>query len=197
VDDAVDLFRTIYENDLWKGGSGEGSVADATTEYRRVVQSLISSRSIGSVVDVGCGDWQFSRLIDWLSVRYTGFDIVPELVARHAREFGSARVQFVAADARTARLPRADLLLCKDVLQHWPNQAIIDFLRRNRRRFRYALLTNDIWSAHDHAGVNADIPVGSWRPIDLEAPPFVLHPRWRHDFDIRGEWTKRMLLVAR
>ena len=66
------------------------------------------------------------------------------------------------------------MLLCKDVLQHWPNQTIIDFLHRNRRRFRNALLTNDIWSVHDHAGVNADIPVGSWRPIDLEMPPFLL-----------------------
>jgi hypothetical protein len=58
-------------------------------------------------------------------------------------------------------------------------------------------LTNDIWSLHEHAGLNADVPVGSWRTVDLEAPPFALHGRWRCDFDIRGEWTKRALLLVR
>jgi SAM-dependent methyltransferase len=197
VDDSVDVFRTIYENDLWKGGSGEGSVLDATADYRRVLERLISSRSVRSVVDVGCGDWRFSRLVDWRSVRYTGIDIVPELITSLTREFGSRRIRFVAGDARAARLPRADLLICKDVLQHWPNQSILEFLHRNLGRFRYAALTNDAWSIHEHAGLNADIPLGSWRPIDLEAPPFGLRARWRFDFDIRGEWTKRVVFVAR
>jgi SAM-dependent methyltransferase len=197
VDDSVDVFRTIYENDLWKGGSGAGSSADATTEYRRLLESLVARRQIRSVVDVGCGDWQVSRLVDWRRVRYTGVDIVPELVSSHTQKFGSRRTRFVAADARTARLPRADLLLCKDVLQHWPNQSIVDFLGRNLGRFRYALLTNDVWSAHEHDGVNADVPLGGWRPIDLEVTPFEVRARWRYDFDIGGEWTKRVVFVAR
>lgn len=197
MDESADVFRHIYENDLWKGGSGEGSDADATVIYRRVLETLLSWRSIRSVTDVGCGDWKFSQLVEWHGVRYTGVDIVSELVSNHRREFGSARVRFVLADARTARLPKADLLVCKDVLQHWSNQSIVDFLLRNRRRFRYALLTNDIWSVHEHAGLNADVPPGSWRPIDLEAPPFDVRGAWRCDFDIRGEWTKRALLVVR
>ncbi|TML64208.1 MAG: methyltransferase domain-containing protein, partial [Actinobacteria bacterium] len=171
VDDAVDVFRKIYKRDHWKGGSGEGSAADATAHYRRVLEAILSSRPIQSVVDVGCGDWQFSCLVDWSNVRYTGIDIVPELISAVALEFGSASIRFVPADARTARLPKADLLICKDVLQHWPNQSIIDFLRRNLRRFGCALLTNDIWSVREHPGVNADVPLGHWRPIDLEAPP--------------------------
>ena len=197
MDDALSVFRSIYETDHLKGGSGEGSVTDATIEYRRILEALISARSIRKVVDVGCGDWQVSRLVDWSAVRYTGVDVVPELIAANTRQYGSRRIRFITADARTEHLPKAELLVGKDVLQHWPNQSIIEFLRRNLPRFRYALLTNDIASVHEHPGVNADIPLGHWRPIDLEAPPFGLHARWRRDFDIRGEWTKRVLLVHR
>jgi SAM-dependent methyltransferase len=197
VDESVDLFRTIYERDLWRGGSGEGSTADATVEYRRFLDDLIVSKSVKSVVDVGCGDWQFSRFVDWGSIRYTGVDIVPEVIAGLTHDFGTSRIRFVVADGRTAKLPKADLLVCKDVLQHWPNQAIIDFVERNRRRFRYLLLTDDVWSVHEHAGLNVDVPVGGWRPIDLEVAPFNVHVESRHDFDVRGEWTKRAVLVVR
>jgi SAM-dependent methyltransferase len=195
VDEPASVFRDIYATDHWKGGSGEGSVADATADYRRVLETLTRSRSIRSVVDVGCGDWQFSRLVDWDTVRYTGIDIVPDLISSLERDFGSKRVIFIAADARTARLPKADLLVCKDVLQHWPNDAIVNFLSRELRRFRYALFTNDIASVHPHPGVNTDVPLGHWRPIDLEASPFDLRVRWRYDFDVRGEWTKRIALI--
>ncbi len=197
MDDPADVFRRIYATDHWKGGSGEGSVPDATAEYRGIVERLIRERSIRSVVDVGCGDWQFSRLVDWGDVRYTGFDIVPELVAGLTQALGTRRRRFVVADARFVRLPRADLLLCKDVLQHWPNVSIADFLGRNLRRFQYALLTNDVWSVHEHPGLNADVALGHWRPVDLEAPPFEVQAQWRHDFDIRGEWTKRVVFVER
>jgi SAM-dependent methyltransferase len=197
VTDPVDVFRQIYATDHWKGGSGEGSVASATVGYRRVVETLLASRSIRSVVDVGCGDWQISRTLDWTGVRYTGLDIVPDLIDGLRRDFGSLNVRFIAADARTARLPKADLLICKDVLQHWPNHSITEFLGRNLRRYRFALITNDIASVHPHPGVNADIPLGHWRPLDLQAAPFSLRAQSRVDFDIRAEWTKRTLLVRR
>jgi SAM-dependent methyltransferase len=197
VTDPVDVFRRIYATDHWKGGSGEGSVVGATVVYRRVVETLLASGSIRSVVDVGCGDWQMSRVLDWTGVRYTGVDIVPDLIDGLRREFGSSAVRFVAADARTARLPRADLLICKDVLQHWPNPSVSAFLVRSLRRYRFALITNDIASVHPHPGVNADIPLGHWRPLDLEAAPFSLQAEWHVDFSIRDEWTKRTLLVRR
>ena len=197
MDDPISVFRSIYETDHWKGGSGEGSVAEATVEYRRILEALITVPSIRKIVDVGCGDWQLSRLVDWGTARYTGVDVVPELIAANTRQYGTRRIRFITADARTDRLPTADLLVCKDVLQHWPNQSIVDFLRRNLARYRYALLTNDIASVHEHPGVNADVPLGHWRPLDLEMPPFGLHADWRRDLDIRGEWTKRILLVRR
>jgi SAM-dependent methyltransferase len=197
-DDALDAFRQIYESDHWKGGSGEGSQVAATEPYRRVLASVLGGCDIRTVVDAGCGDWQFSRLIDWSGKRYLGVDIVPEMIAGNRQSFASESIEFIAGDVRAQRLPKADLLLCKDVLQHWDVESIAVFLSRNLRRYRYALITNDIASIHVGSEMlNADIPIGHWRPIDLECPPFDARAQWRFDFDIRGEWTKRSLLFVR
>jgi SAM-dependent methyltransferase len=158
----------------------------------------VSGSDIRSVVDTGCGDWQSSRLVDWSGKRYVGVDIVPEVVAANRASFGRDDVDFVAADIRTEALPRADLLVCKDVLQHWDVQSVQWFLDRNLARYRYLLITNDVASVHSAPEMlNGEIPIGHWRPLDLERGPFGLTAQWRFDFDIRGEWTKRSLLFVR
>jgi SAM-dependent methyltransferase len=197
-DGALDAFRRIYDSDHWKGGSGEGSHVDATAAYRTVLQAVLGASDVTSVVDAGCGDWQVSRLVDWSGVRYVGIDIVPEVVEANTAAFGSDSVAFVAADVRTEMLPGADLLVCKDVLQHWDVASIQGFLARHLGRYRYALITNDVASVHlDETMVNTEIPLGAWRPLDLERAPFGTGARWRHDYDVRGEWTKRCLLFVR
>jgi SAM-dependent methyltransferase len=197
-DGASDAFRQIYETDHWKGGSGEGSDVAAIEPYRRLLETVIAATDVDTIVDAGCGDWQFSRLIDWSGKRYLGVDIVPAVVEANRQAFGREDVEFVAADIRTDDLRTADLLLCKDVLQHWDLQSIVAFLARNLPRYRYALITNDIASVHIGAEMlNGEIPIGHWRPLDLERPPFGATAQWRFDFDIRGEWTKRSLLFVR
>ena len=75
--DARDVFTNIYETDEWKGGSGEGSTVAATAPYRRILEHVLASPDVRSVTDVGCGDWQFSGLVDWQGKAYVGIDVVP------------------------------------------------------------------------------------------------------------------------
>jgi len=198
ADGARDAFQHIYDTDHWWGGSGPGSQVDATSPYARVLQAVIGARDVTTVVDAGCGAWEFSRHIDWNPVRYTGIDIVPHVVEANTAAFARPGIEFVCADIRAVALPPADLLVCKDVLQHWDLASIHGFLDRNLSRYRYALITNDVASVHlEDAMLNADIRIGAWRTLDLERAPFSLKARWRHDYDIRGEWTKRCLLFVR
>jgi hypothetical protein len=53
-------FRTIYRRRIWQVGSGHGSRVKNTVEYRALLESFLREHRIRSVVDVGCGDWQFS-----------------------------------------------------------------------------------------------------------------------------------------
>jgi SAM-dependent methyltransferase len=194
---AREVFQRIYELSHWEGGSGQGSRLNVTQVYRDLVSCLIGSRDVRSVVDAGCGDWEFARLIDWSNVTYLGLDVVPAVIERNRSEFLRSNICFQCVDISDATLPRADLLLCKDVLQHWPTDSVQRFLRRLRTRYRYVLLTNDVQSVHcAHDSLNSAIPLGGWRTLDLERPPFRLRPDWRLDYDIRGEWTKRVILLV-
>ena len=196
IDGAADVFDKIYQTDHWRGGSGEGSTTEATAPYRHIVERFVVSPEVRRVVDVGCGDWQLGSLVDWNGVHYTGLDVVKSVIDTNFRRWGGPRTDFDVADARDTYLPSGDLLLVKDVLQHWPHADVAAFLARELPRFPYALLTNDLASVHWTGPINEDIALGQWRTLDLEAAPFEVVARRRWDFDVRGEWTKRVLLVA-
>jgi SAM-dependent methyltransferase len=162
-----ETFCDIYLLNSWGSGSGIGSTQENTGPYREFVQEFLRWHKIRSAVDLGCGDWNFSRLIDWSGVRYTGIDVVPEVIAANRQAFGS-RGEFKCLDFSREELPPADLALVKDVLQHWPNDAIRSFMGR-LQQFRYALITN---CCYEHSTLNADIGIGGFRPLDLRREPF-------------------------
>jgi hypothetical protein len=82
-------------------------------------------------------------------------------------------VRFVHADATCDALPSADLLLAKDVLQHWSNADITAFLPQ-LQKFRYALITGS-FPQYALGHVNRDMPAGAnFRPVDPGKPPFGL-----------------------
>lgn len=164
-----EIFSRAYGSNEWTGGSGVGSRPETTTSYRRLIEELIRTAQVRSVLDLGCGDWQFSRLMDWRGADYLGIDVVPEVIAANQSAYARPRVRFVHADFRHAQLPSADLVLVKDVSQHWSNAQVTVFLPR-LAKFRRALVTNTTNGIRD----NQDIPDGEWRPLDLRLPPFNL-----------------------
>ena len=160
------VFARIYSKNEWQG-SGPGSLPEATSEYRYFLETFIRANRVRSVVDVGCGDWQFSRYVPWDGVHYLGVDVVQEVVQRNVERFGSDSIRFARCDARVDVLPDAELLLIKDVLQHWPNTQVARFLP-TVRRFKYALVTNTTNRVH----MNRDCELGGYRYLDLTRPPF-------------------------
>jgi len=152
-------------------------------------------------VDVGCGDWQFSQFVNWRDVRYDGYDVVDSVVQTNQARFGSSAIVFHATDATLESLPPADLLLVKDVLQHWSNRTVQAFLPR-LANYRYVLITNsvDLWPG----APNSDILDGDYRPLDVRLPPFNIPARlvyaftdyrpWYQLFS-RARWRKSVLLV--
>jgi SAM-dependent methyltransferase len=190
------VFGQIYLEDQWDGGSGIGSAPDATAPYRLLLADLLAADDVHTVLDVGCGDWQLGSLVDWSPVRYVGVDAVAHVIEDNRARFGDRGVDFRVVDARRDALPSADVLLVKDVLQHWSNADVEAFLRTNLGRYRYCVLTNDVASTHWSGDVNQDVLLGEWRTLDLEAAPFGRRAAWRADFDVRGEWTKRVALCA-
>lgn len=164
---AQSVFSNIYKTNAWGYGSGVGSLEINTRGYREFLQNFLKEYKIKSVVDLGCGDWQIASLINWDKIHYTGIDVVDTVIEKDKELYGSDQVEFYCFDVLTQELPTADLLIIKDVLQHWPNKDILDFLPR-LSSFKYALITNCILGNY----VNVDIPLGIFRPLNLSTPPF-------------------------
>src|SRR5262245_52014706 len=122
------VFSEIYERRVWGRGSGEGSLPEHTSGYRTFLERFLREQQVRSVVDYGCGDWQFSRLIDWSGIDYLGLDLVDTLIEHHRAAYGARNVRFEALDGVPAELPDADLIILKDVLQHWSHRTIESFM---------------------------------------------------------------------
>ncbi|MBX3228780.1 MAG: class I SAM-dependent methyltransferase [Labilithrix sp.] len=169
-------FERIYENSEWGendaglGTSGSGSTVEATAVYRAFLTQFMRDNDIHSVVDAGCGDWEFSQTIDWSGIHYKGFDIVPAVIARDKAQFGKPNIEFFHADIVKTELPEADLLLSKHVLQHLPSADIKTFLAQ-LPKFKHALITNGV-SPRTFSARNVDIQAGAYRELDITQPPF-------------------------
>ena len=169
----TNTFNHIYAEGIWgrddtgKGTSGSGSTLEITREYRAYVEDFMKKHAVTSVVDAGCGDWSFSRAMDWGDASYLGVDVASDIVEADRKKYESDKVRFQVGDI-TEELPAADLLISKDVLQHLSNGLVQKFIENNLRKgkYKWAILTND------RGRGNPDIQPGGYRAIDLAGPEF-------------------------
>jgi SAM-dependent methyltransferase len=148
------------------------------------------ANSVKSVLDVGCGDWQISRLMDWRGIDYTGVD-VSSVVLSNTRKFSKEGIRFLELNAVTDDLPNADLLIMKDVIQHWSNTDIKGFLPK-LEKFKRVLITNGF---HPSGTLNNDISVGDYRYLALEIEPF--NVKGDYIFWYQGDEIKRVFYIHR
>jgi hypothetical protein len=102
-------------------------------------------------------------------VAYAGFDVVKSVVESNSKKFTADNTKFFVFHSLND-LPKADLLLCKDVLQHLPNDLIQQYLAFFKTRFNAMLITNDDYPEDI---INRDIQIGGWRSLRLEREPFL------------------------
>lgn len=194
-----EIFSTIYHQKLWGvnaqgvGSSGSGSTLETTQEYRNLLELLLNLLHIKSVVDLGCGDWEFSRVIPWGSIEYKGFDVVAHVIDRNIEKYARPGISFAVLDATHQELPAADLLICKDVLQHLSNLDVEKIINQFKK-YKYCIITNDVYE-HTLSSNNPDIKRGDYRPLDITAPPFCVTAKKLLVYR-SGYVTKQVLLIC-
>lgn len=178
IADLSEKFSKIYMTNAWNGGSGPGSFFRNTGEYRNELQKFFNQEDITSIVDVGCGDWQYMQHMAIPSTKtYTGYDVVLSVIQDNIERFQTANIHFCDYDGDFEQLIPGDLCVIKDVLQHLSNANIAIFIEQLKKgNFKYALITNfyksdDLFYADK---LNSDIENGGWRPLDLTLAPFNL-----------------------
>jgi SAM-dependent methyltransferase len=170
-----DAFVQIMREGRWgPQTSGGGSTVEYTRATRGILQQVIRDYGITSMLDAGCGD------LGWLPVflesappgfRYIGVDIVPDLVEQHQR--AHPQHEFIAADLVVDAVPRCDLIVCRDVVQHLPiadaRRVLANFSRSGAR---YLLTTTHLRSYGWRNG--RDRRVGRCQDRNLLLKPFSL-----------------------
>lgn len=196
-------FEHIYASNEWGNGSGAGSMHIHNKSYMNFVESFIAEHDVKSVLDFGCGDWQFSQYIDWGDASYVGLDIVGSVVSNNVKNFETENITFQVYSGDVNSLPKADLLIVKDVFQHWSALSIARFFPAVSH-YRYALITNCV--GFNELDSNSDIDDGGFRYLDLTKPPFNLKAKKVFSFSesltpeqksagMTPSWNKQTLLV--
>ena len=173
ADDPKQVFNYYFQRNLFGDSdslSGTGSSLAATETIRSALPPLPATLNMRVILDVPCGDFYWAKEIDWTPFRYIGADIVSGLVEPNRALYASDGVEFTTLDILTDPLPRCDLILCRDLFIHFPNDLIQSALQNISRSGAQYILTTQ----YDGVKSNRDITLGSFRPVNLMLPPFGL-----------------------
>jgi SAM-dependent methyltransferase len=175
ADDRRQTFASYHYAGLLRAEetlSGPGSTIAQTAVIARRLPALLKSLGVRSLLDAGCGDFNWIHRLDLNLDRYVGVDIVADLIALNRRRHSGPRRDFACLDFACADLPRADAVLSRDTLVHYP----LDIARAALRNIRRSGADYLIVTTFPGRGLNEDIPLGGWRPLDMEAAPFSFPP---------------------
>jgi SAM-dependent methyltransferase len=181
----AETFSKIYRDKLWgqkeeRFDSGPGSSGKAAEMYIDYVSWFIREYGIVSVVDLGCGDFRIGKHIAAVATKYTGIDVVPELVAHHTKNFSTETIDFKCLDVTYEKPPIGDICLVRQVLQHLSNDEISSVIK-NFKNYRYVLITEHFpligkgFSANKEKSHGPDARAEHNSAVALDKPPFLLH----------------------
>jgi hypothetical protein len=180
LNDGADLntvFTAIYRTNRWgseETRSGTGSERARTRRVAVELGRLIRDLDIRSILDIPCGDFNWMQDVRLDGVRYSGYDIVAELISANAARHGGPGRSFRVLDFTADPVPKddlkADLILCRDALVHLSYQHIFAALKHFHDDGSKYLLTTTFSSTQE----NVDIGPGWWRPVNMQRSPFNL-----------------------
>lgn len=166
------VFEEVYTAQSWcseESGSGTGSELRATGNVRERLPELLTRIGADSILDAPCGDWNWMQHMTLPVKNYYGIDIVPHVIEANRAQFADERRQFDVADLTRDRLPRADVILCRDCLVHVSFQDTAKILDNFRSTGATWLLINTYPEIRQNRN---QFTGGRWRRLNFRLPPF-------------------------
>jgi hypothetical protein len=172
------IFSRIHRENVWgdaESASGAGSTRARTAAFIDDLVAALRDLEVRVLVDVACGDFNWTAPVADAVDRYIGVDVVPALIAANRVRHGGPRREFLELDVTRDALPPSDAVLCRDCLVHFSfadAAAALATIRRSGARYLIATTFVD-------RPRNAEARTGWWRTLNLEAPPFHFPPPLR------------------
>jgi SAM-dependent methyltransferase len=154
--------------------SGPGSSISNTLEVRLFLREIIDEFNIKTILDLGCGDWNWFRLVDLSNINYEGWDADVDMISSNQSNYGKDNISFKTYDIVLSDYPEVDLIICRDVLFHMPIYLANKIIKKSKLYSKYFLSTS-----FRHVEVNKGIdPNQDWGyySINLNIEPFNLGP---------------------
>ena len=143
-------MNQIYEQHLWGGKtfdfySGQGSHnSEIITPYLEAVTSFLKSHNNTlSICDLGCGDFNIGKHLTRYTKKYIAIDIVEDLIERNKTKFKEDHLEFHCLDIAKDKLPNADCIILRQVLQHVSNIEIQNIVKKFNF-YKYIILTEHL-----------------------------------------------------
>lgn len=162
----------------WPGDDtvcGWGSKMEHTETVRDMLPRIIQQHEIASINDAGCGDLWWIRHVDLTGVDYIGYDIYHRNTWDGLIKDGwDLRIWNVV----TQDMRPCDLIMCRDVFIHLPNEMILQALERFRRQSTYLLATSFVSNGDGEYSFDNEtrhqLPNLKHAKLDLRLAPFNL-----------------------
>ena len=171
--DPAAVFSRYYQSNKWGDAdsrSGKGSNLEATAELRKTLPGFVADLGVKSFLDLPCGDYFWMARTDLGVERYTGGDIVADLIEANRAAHAGPGVEFEVIDLIKGPVPKHDLVFTRDCLVHLSTAHVKAALASIKASGSTWLLT----TTYPGTGTTEEISTGQWRSIDLQAPPFNL-----------------------
>jgi hypothetical protein len=190
-----DIFTHIYRQNTWgsEGSrSGPASSFQRTAEIREGLPVLLQRLEIQSVLDCGCGDWNWMKTVFPIAgIQYIGADIVDPLVTTCQEQFTADTVVFQQLDILQDPPETADLWLARDFCSVLKFQQILKFFQKFLESQSKYLAVTSI----DTQKQNTDSVPGNMRALNMRADPFNLPSPVATVEDGQQWFCKKQLLV--
>jgi len=167
------VFTDIYINNGFDPNykSGLGASYEQAKYIIKEIPKMIKLYDIKTVFDCPCGDFNWMKYIYRKFDKYIGADIVKELVLDNIRHYPG--IKFVHFDILHNKIPKCDLILCRDLFVHFKFAESVQAFRNIKRSgCKFLLMTT-----FTGRGVNEERDnTGDWRTVNFQIEPYNFPP---------------------
>ena len=175
------VFNSIYKSNHWNKNqkfdlnqsySGPGSVANSiqTNNLILELQKFFNENNVRNILDAPCGDCAWIKKIFTTDIKYTGIDIVEDLINQNKLTFyPSSNIEFYCKDLTEYNdFNNYDFILMRDFFIHLPLQMIKKIITNLKNsNCKYFAFNN-----YESVNINKEISTGQHRKINLLKDPF-------------------------
>lgn len=115
---------------------GSGSWKEQARDAQEFIQEKIIEHQYESILDLGCGDWNWMEEIDFKGAKYLGVDADAEMIYNNSVKYAFNEISFRCADIFKMDIPEVDLVICRDVLFHVRPELAVCLINKLKQRSR-------------------------------------------------------------